>query len=57
MDYQKAVRVANNPSLLHSMSHEGDLPLFQHLVLQLYQKPRIYLAQVKAHGDIKKCLQ
>jgi len=28
-DYQKAVRVANNPCLLHSMGREGDLPLFQ----------------------------
>jgi len=27
-DYQKAVRVANNPSLLHSMRREGGLPSF-----------------------------
>ena len=56
-DYQKAVRVANDPTLLHSMGREGDLPLFQYLSLQLHRNPRIHLVHVKAHGDIKKCLQ
>jgi hypothetical protein len=54
-DYQKAARVANNPSLLHSMGREGDLPLFQYLIMQLNRNPRIRLEHVKAHGDIKKC--
>jgi len=56
-DYQKAVRVANNPSLLHSMGREGDLPLFQYLILELQHHPRIHLVHVKAHGDNKKALQ
>jgi len=56
-DYQKAVRVADTPILLHSMGREGDLPLFQYLSLQLQRNPRIHLVHVKAHGDIKKCLQ
>jgi hypothetical protein len=49
-DYQKAARVANNPSLLHSMGRDGDLPLFQYLILQLNRNPRIQLEHVKAHG-------
>jgi len=34
-DYQNAVRVANNPSLFHSMERKGNLPLFQYILIQL----------------------
>jgi len=56
-DHQKTVRVANNPSLLHSMDREGDLPLFQYLILRFQRHPTIHLMHVMAHGDIKKALQ
>ena len=56
-DYQKAVRIVNDPTLLHSMGREGDLPLFQYLLSALQRLPNIRLVHVKAHGDIKKQLQ
>jgi len=34
-DYHKVVRIANDPTLLHSMGCEGDLPLFQYLIVLL----------------------
>ena len=56
-DYQTAVRIVNDPTLLHSMGREGDLPLFQYLLSALQRLPNIQLAHVKAHGDLKKQLQ
>jgi len=56
-DYQKAARIANDPTLLHSMGREGELPLLQYLLVLLKRNPNIHLAHVKAHGDIKEQLQ
>ena len=55
-DFQKAVKVANAPTLLHKMGREGNLPLFQFLLMLLQRNPQIQLVHVKAHWDIKKCL-
>jgi len=54
--YQKAVRVANNSSLLHSMGREGDLPFFKYLIILLQRSPPIRLVHEKAHVDIEKAL-
>ena len=39
------------------MGREGDLPLFQFLIVLLKRHPNIRLVHVKAHGDVKKQLQ
>jgi len=56
-DYHKAVRIANDPSLLHSMGRKGNPPLFQYLLPSLHRLPNVRLVHVKAHEDVKKQLQ
>jgi len=56
-DYQKAVRIANDPSLLHSIGRKGNLPLFQTLLASLHRPSNIRLVHIEAHGDVKKQLQ
>jgi hypothetical protein len=53
-DFVKAVKVASDPTLLGKMGREGNLPLYESLLIMLARNPNISLRHVKAHGDYKK---
>jgi len=50
-DYQKATRIANDPTLLHSMGRKGGLFLLLYLIVLLKQNPIIRLAHVNAKNQ------
>ena len=53
-DFQEAVTVSLSPSILRSMSHTANLPLYFLLLAYLGTFPSICLSHVKAHGPTKK---
>jgi len=53
-DFLKAVKVANDPTLLTIMGREGYLPFYEYLLILLGINPLITLKHVKEHSDFKK---